>query len=98
MAQVSYIKHLFCFDDDYMLVTATSTDGDYDLLSEPLTFQSGSADSAEMCASVSVNFDVFVEIEENFTITLSLVTSGANLNIANNISAVTLSDSNGRLW
>lgn len=63
----------------------------------PLTFPSGSEDSAEMCASVSVNSDNLVELEEDFTITLSLVTLGAIFTLGNNVSAVTLIDSDGML-
>lgn len=79
----------------YLLHAATSVSGDYDLLSTQLTFPSGSENSAEMCASVSVNSDNLVEFDEDFTITLSLVTFGASLHLGNSVSAVTLTDSDG---
>jgi hypothetical protein len=51
-----------------------------------------------MCTSASVNSDNLVELEEQFSITLSLVTLGASLSIGNNATIVTLTDSDGMMW
>lgn len=61
----------------------------------PLTFPSGTADGAEMCAPVIVNSDNLVEHEENFSVVLALVTSGTSLSLGRNMSAITLLDSEG---
>lgn len=79
----------------YNVVTATSGSGDYESFSLPVTFPLGSADGAEMCASVAVNSDNLVEFEENFTVKLALVTAGASLGLGSNTSTITLTDSDG---
>jgi hypothetical protein len=74
--------------------TATSGSGDYDSIFMSLTYTSGSADGAEMCASINVHSDDLVEFEEEFGVMLTLVTSGPSL--GNNKSAVTIIDNDGK--
>jgi hypothetical protein len=81
---------LFCF-------IATSGGGDYGPLSTHITFPNGSADGAEICEVATVYTDKLVEFEERFVVVLDLVTSGANFDIGNNISSITLFDDDGIL-
>jgi hypothetical protein len=76
-------------------VYAASSDNDYSSLSKFITFVNGSSDGAEMCVSLTVNSDSLVEYEEYFVVHQSLVTSGASLSIGNNVSIVTIIDSDG---
>ena len=78
-----------------MYSTATSSEGDYASLSALLTFPNGSADGAEVCAPVTVYSDKLVEHEDKFMMALDLVTSGANFSIGNNVSSISLTDSDG---
>ena len=63
------------------------------MLFMPLTFPSGSANGVEMCATVTVNSDDFVELEEYFSLILNLESAEKSLRLGNNVSAVTLTDS-----
>ena len=74
---------------------ATSSSGDFNSTSTPVTFPIGSADSAEKCVSVTVNPDNLVESAEEFSLVLSLTDSGASLNLGDHMSTVTLIDSDG---
>ena len=78
-----------------VLIVAASGSGDYGLLSTWITFPNGSTDGAENCTSVTVYPDKLVELEENFTVVIDLITTGANLNVGNNISSITLLDDDG---
>lgn len=60
-----------------------------------ITFPTGSAGGAEMCASVTVNSDHMVETEEYFIVMLALETSGTSLSLGRNTSVITLIDSDG---
>lgn len=75
-------------------ITAVSSGGDYESLSEFITFVNGSANGSEVCVSVTVNSDSQVECEEDFAVSLSLLTSGASLGLGNSNCVVTLLDSN----
>ena len=80
-------------------VTTAISDGDFTFTSVTLTFATGSADGAEMCASVAVVIDNLVESDEDFTIELSLVTlAGTSLRLGNTEAAVTIVDSDGVFW
>ena len=68
---------------------------DYNSVSKAVTFVNGSSDGAEICASIAVNSDSLVEHEEDFVVHLSLVTFGANLNLGNSATMVTIVDSDG---
>jgi hypothetical protein len=84
------MQHQHCF-----LATATSGGGDYEPLLVPITFRTGSANGAELCAPVTVNSDNLVETEEHFTVVLELVTSGTSLSLGGNTTSMTLVDSDG---
>jgi hypothetical protein len=76
-------------------IVATVIRGDYDLLSVILVFSRGSADGVKVCASVTVNSDNLVETEEDFGVILTLVSSGPNLGLGNNVSTIVLIDNEG---
>jgi hypothetical protein len=76
---------------------ATSGSGDFDSLSTPVIFPIGSAEGAEKCVSIAVNPDDLVESEEEFSIILSLSSTGDSLNLGTHASTVTLFDSDG-MW
>jgi hypothetical protein len=78
-----------CFD------SATAGDGDFSSLSTSLTFAPGSSDGALMCPSIAIVPDTVIEDEEDFSVTLSLVTTGASLSLGNNVTAVTHIDDDG---
>jgi hypothetical protein len=61
----------------------------------PLTFAPGSADGAEMCAPLYAIADNMVEPEENFTVLLTLSTSGESLSLGNSVTTVTVNSSEG---
>jgi hypothetical protein len=48
--------------------------------------------------SVFATDDNLVECEEELTITLALVTTGASLSLGNNATSVTIGDNNGMQW
>lgn len=75
--------------------SATIGDGDYSSLSQSLTFAPGSGDGARICSSVAILSDNVTELEENFSIALNLVTAGESLSVGNNVTLVTLTDSDG---
>lgn len=61
-----------------------------------LTFASGSAGGAEVCASVAMISDNLVESDEHFIVELSLVTlAGTSLQLGNMQTTVTIIDSDG---
>ena len=63
----------------------------------PVTFSSGSADGDKVCTNVTILLDDIVECEEYFTVELSLNTIGGGISLGNNLTAVTVMDSDGRL-
>lgn len=60
-----------------------------------MTFAPGSGDGALMCSSISVLSDNVTEFEEDFTVSLALVTAGDSLSIGNNATTVTHIDDDG---
>ena len=76
--------------------TASVSGNDFQDLSLPLSFSSGSGDGAQVCALVDIFSDNLVEGEEDFAVTLSLVTSTASLSLGNKVTVVTLTDDSGR--
>lgn len=77
-------------------ITATTSNGDFSFTSMAQTFASGSANGAEMCASVSLMSDNLVESDENFTVELSLLTlAGTSLRLGNTETSVTIIDTDG---
>ena len=73
-------------------VPVAATNSDFFLLTIPLTFAPGSADSAEVCTTLSATVDNIVEEDESFTVTLTLATPGPSLSIENNITTVAILD------
>lgn len=61
----------------------------------PLTFAPNSVNGEEMCAPVTANADNEVECEEDFSVKLDLFTPGNNLNLANDVTEITIVDTNG---
>lgn len=73
---------------------ATLDDGDFSLLSMPLTFASGSSDGEGVCASVIAYSDNLVESEEFFVVRLILITPGESFfSLENTETAINLIDS-----
>ena len=58
-----------------------------------MTFMVGDADGQERCATIALTEDDLVECEEDFTVSLALVTSNPNLSLGTEITTVTISDS-----
>ena len=56
----------------------------------------GSGDGALMCSSVTVLEDDMIEGEEDFSITLTLVTTRTSLSLGNSATNVTLVDNDGK--
>ena len=76
-------------------LSATDTDGDFAVLVASLGFIEDSSDGDVVCANVTVFSDDSVECDEEFTVELGLVTSKDNLNLGNNSTVITLTDSDG---
>lgn len=79
----------------YVPCAATVGDEDFSQLSLSVTFIRGSGSGALMCPSLTVLADDMIEGEENFTVRLALVSSGASLRIGNSTLLVTLTDDDG---
>ena len=60
-----------------------------------LSFMPGSSDGDTVCINVTVLSDDLVESKEDFTVGLTLNTIDDGIQFGNNITAVTLIDSNG---
>jgi hypothetical protein len=82
-------------ESNYVYSIASNVSGDFTSIFTFLTFGVGSADGTNVCASLMVNSDDLVEFEEYFTLVLSLETPGANINLENSITTVTITDSDG---
>ena len=91
---LTFQVNLFCVVNE----TATSGSGDFDLQSRVETFPSSSANGTEKCVSITVNSDNLVESQEEFTVSLDLVTTGTNLHLSIDTSTVTLIDGEGTLF
>ena len=64
-----------------------------------LSFMPGSSDGDMVCYNVTILSDDLVESEEDFTVELTLNTIDDGIQFGNNITAVTLIDSNGMyIW
>ena len=62
----------------------------------PLTFSPGSADGTEVCTPLTAFADLLVESEEEFSVSLALVTPGSSLRLGNTTAtAITLTDGDG---
>lgn len=61
----------------------------------PLTFSPESVNGEEICANLTVVADNLVECEENFTVTLDLMTSNEILRVGNAITVVAITDIDG---
>ena len=53
----------------------------------------GDPNGHERCANISLMNDILVESEEDFTVTLALVTSEPNLSLGTNTTTVSIEDS-----
>ena len=67
---------------------------DFTQLSEEVTFMIGDADGQERCTNITLMADNLVECEENFTVSLALVTNKPNLSLGTDKSSVVIEDSN----
>jgi hypothetical protein len=85
----------FCMYLNYFMHAATVGDEDFSQFSMPVKFIRGSGSGALMCRSIIVLDDDAIEGEENFTVTLTLLTSGASLRTGNDALSVTLTDIDG---
>ena len=74
---------------------ASSADGDFVGLDEVVVFESGSMNGAMECVNVTLNRDDLVEFEGEFTVELTLNSSKDSLSLGNNVTVVTLVDSDG---
>lgn len=73
-----------------------ATADDYSLNSSvPLTFLPGSVDGTEVCTSLTALADQLVECEEDFFVSLALVTQGSSISLGNTATNVTLTDGDG---
>lgn len=82
----------------YLLCSCTATSGDFSaLLSAPLTFPLQSVNGEQICANLTVVADNLVESEENFTISLDLITLNEILTVGNAVVVVTITDIDGIL-
>ena len=61
----------------------------------PLTFSPGSADGTKVCTPLTAFADQLVECEEEFFVSLALVTPGSSLSLGNTATTVTLTDGDG---
>ena len=78
---------------------ATSESGDWDfatLSMEPVIFESGATDGTGMCVNISLSNDLMVECDENFTVSLTLVSSKRNLFLGQDSTSVTIEDSDSK--
>ena len=60
------------------------------LLGEEVTFMVGDADGQERCADIDLVEDELVECDEDFTVSLALVTSKPNLSLGTVITTVAI--------
>ena len=58
-----------------------------------MTFMIGDADGQERCANIDLMEDELVECEEDFTVSLGLVTSKPTLSLGMNVTTVIIEDS-----
>lgn len=70
---------------------------DYSLLNTSvlLTFSPGFSDGMQACTPITTNADLLVECEEDFSVTMTLVTQCPSIQLGNDMISVTLLDSNG---
>ena len=77
------------------LITAAFSDDDFTAASRHATFGPGTSEGIVMCISVAVFVDGLVESDEEFSITFEVVTNGSSISSGNDVTAVTLTDSEG---
>jgi hypothetical protein len=80
----------------FYLAAATAGNQDYEHLTRSLTFVPGSGDGALMCSSVTILEDNVIEGEEDFSVTLALVTTASSLSLGNSVTNITLADDDGK--
>ena len=69
---------------------------DFSFLSTNLTFLRGSADSTLECVSISITDDALLEGNQTFTVTLS--TSDPDVLLGNNVTVITIKDTEGESY
>lgn len=75
------------------LICAATTERDFSSLNTSLTFPSGSTDGAQRCALVTALSDNLVESDEEFSLSLTLVTpTASSISLGNNRTTVHLTD------
>jgi hypothetical protein len=67
---------------------------DYTAVSMNFTFASGSPAGAQMCLTVAINDDNIIEVDETFTVILSLLSSGMEMGRT----TVTIKHDEGQLY
>ena len=79
-----------------LLCSFTATSDDFSALSSlSLAFPPQSVNGEQICANLTLVTDNLVECEENFTITLELMTSNEILTIGNAVAVVIITDIDG---
>ena len=85
---MSFISSIF-------FITALS-DTDFDSLSTTRTFSAGDGNTATACANISIEDDVLIEGDQDFAVTLSLVTMDMGVTLGSPITTtVTIRDDDG---
>ena len=64
------------------------------LLNKPVMFYVGERNGSERCTNVTLNEDLLVECEEEFSVSLMIATDKPNLSLGNDVISVTIVDSN----
>ena len=77
-------------------ITALS-DTDFDSLSTTRTFSAGDGNTATACGDISILDDVLIEGDQNFTVTLSLVTTNMGVTLGSlTTTTVTIRDDDSK--
>ena len=76
-------------------ITTAFSDDDFTSASRRATFGPGTSQGIVMCVSVAVYVDSLVESDEEFSIMFEVVTTGSSISTGNDVTAVTLIDSEG---
>ena len=71
-------------------------DMDYQsLVNEMVMFLAGDNNGTERCVNITVEEDMLVECEEEFNVTLDIITEKPNLNVDQSTTIVSIIDSDG---
>lgn len=81
----------------FLYYPTVATYEDFDQLFQFLTFSPGSGDGALMCSDVSILPDNRIEQDEDFTVSLALVTEEESLSLGNNATTITILDDDGMI-